>query len=209
MPDDHHMTNRPAAHSCAPGGEPDGAAGRQVAAATELVLPAIALPSRRVLDLAGEEKLRQLVRRQYALLMASPILDLYTDNPWAFAKLAEKVADFVVESCGGAAAYSAQNGSTCMRTRHFAVTIDEAARETWLAALFRAMEEVDFPAAVRAEYWNWLEAFSVRLINRRTMKAQPARISFAAAQQRFGGHSGEGLPCGQHSTSAPKPKAER
>jgi hemoglobin len=196
MCDGHGVTNNSASHFCACSGQGGGEAGRKVDAAIELVLPAVAFPSRRMLDVAGEEKLRQVVRRHHVLLMASPIAELFTKDPWAFAKLAERVADFVVESCGGAATYSEQQGSTCMRTRHFPFSIDEAARETWLAALFRAMEDVDFPIEAREEYWNWLEAFSVRMVNRRTMKSQPARIPFIVAQLRFGGRVGQGLPCG-------------
>lgn len=188
------MSSKPASRFCTAGGVSGPEGCRREDAATELVFPAVTFASRRVLDLAGEDKLRQLVRRQYAHIKASPIPDLYIDNPWGFARMAENVADFIV-ACGGRAAYSGRSGPSCMRTRHFAVTIDEAARETWLAALFRAMEEVDFPVEVGEEYWSWLEAFSVRMINRRTMKEQPARIPFAAAQAIFGGRSGEGLPC--------------
>jgi hemoglobin len=190
------MTNNSASHSCACGGHQAAEVGRTVDAATELILPAVSYPSRRVLEIAGEEKLRQAVRRHHALLMASPIADLFPKDQWVFAKLAEKVADFVVESCGGATNYSEQNGGTCMRTRHFPFSIDERSRETWLAALFQAMVDVDFPAEVGEEYWNWLEAFSVRMVNRRTMKAQPARIPFILAQLRFGGGSADGLECG-------------
>ena len=190
MCDRHHAIPASSSHSCGCG------SGHTLDAATELILPAMTFPSSQVLAIVGEEKLRQLVRRHHALLQASPIAGLFTEDPWAFAKLAEKVADFVVESCGGPPAYTAQHGGTCMRTRHFPFTIDEAARETWLAALFRAMEDVDFPVEVRAEYWDWLEAFSVRMINRRTVKAQPARIPFVMAQLRFAGGGAEGLPCG-------------
>ena len=196
MCESHRRTSNEKSHSCACTGPHAGEAGRSVDAATELVLPAMTFPSRRVLEIAGEEKLRQAVRRHHALLQASPIADLFTKDPWAFAKLAEKVADFVVESCGGAASYSERHGTVCMRTRHFPFSIDEAARETWLAALYQAMGDVDFPMAVREEYWNWLEAFSVRMINRRTMKAQPVRIPFVVASLRFGGQSAPGLPCG-------------
>jgi hemoglobin len=196
MCDGHRMTNNTESHSCACNGHQGSEVGRTVDAATELILPAVPFPSRRVLEIAGEDTLRQVVRRHHALLQASPIAELFTKDPWAFAKLAEKVADFVVESCGGATTYSEQNGGTCMRTRHFPFSIDERSRETWLAALFQAMVDVGFPAEVSEEYWNWLEAFSVRMVNRRTMKSQPARLPFIMAQLRFGGGSGKGLECG-------------
>lgn len=195
MCDGRPMKDKPAGRSCACGAHAADQAGRMVDAATELVFPAVPFPSPRVLAVAGEDKLRQVVRRHHALLQASAIADLFVKDPWQFAKLAERVADFVVEACGGASTYSEQHGSTCMRTRHFPFVIDESAREIWLEMLYRAMADVDFPGELREEYWNWLEAFSVRMINRRTMKAQPARIPYIVAQLRFGG-VGSGLDCG-------------
>lgn len=196
MCDGQRVTSNSASHSRACSGQTVGEVGRKVDAATELILPAVAFPSRRVLEIAGEQKLRQLVQHHHALLAAGPIAGMFPSDDDVLAALADKVADFVLESCGGVAAYSELHGSTCMRTRHFPFTIDETAREIWLAALFQAMTDVDFPIEVREEYWNWLEAMSVRMINRRTMKAQPARIPFVVAQLRFGGHAGEGMPCG-------------
>jgi hemoglobin len=193
---DGGSVNKRSAHTCACGGHGDTTTARAVDAATELILPATTFPSSRVLTVAGEEKLRQLTRRHHALLLSSPIAGLFPKDPWVFAKLAEKVADFVVECCGGAPTYSEQNGSTCMRTRHFPFSIDESAREVWLAALYQAMADVDFPVAVREDYWNWLEAFSVRMINRRTMKAQPVRIPYVLAQLRFAAPVGNSQLCG-------------
>ena len=195
MCDGRRVTEAPGSHSCGCGGHA-ASVGKTVDAATELILPAVTFPSPRVLEVAGEAKLRQVVERHHALLMGSTIADLFPKDPWVFAKLAAKVGDFVVEACGGVSSYSVEHGNTCMRTRHFPFTIDETSREVWLAALFRAMEDVDFPVEVREEYWTWLEAFSVRMINRRTMKAQPVRIPFLVAQLRFGKPAGEGLPCG-------------
>ena len=65
-----------------------------------------------------------------------------------------------------------------MRTRHFPFAIDEKSRETWLLCLWRAFEQADFPRGVRREFWEWMEPFSARMINRRTTKAQPRRLSF-------------------------------
>lgn len=195
MCDGKRVAETSATHSCACGGHAAGA-GKTVDAATELVLPAVSFPSARVLQVAGEAKLRELVVRHHELLATGPIAAMFPADPAAFASLLAKVADFFVEACGGPVLYSPAHGNTCMRTRHFPFTIDETSREVWLAALFQAMEEVDFPLEVREEYWNWLEAFSVRMINRRTMKAQPARIPFVVAQLRFGKPAGGGLPCG-------------
>jgi hemoglobin len=184
--------NTPSHCGCSGGQTPS----RVVDAATELILPPMTYPSSHVIEIAGAEKLRELTRRHHALLQAGPIAGLFPADPWAFARLAEKVADFIVEACGGPASYSEHRGDTCMRTRHFPFSIDEAAREIWLAALYQAMEDVAFPVDVREEYWNWLEAFSVRMINRRTIQAQPVRIPFVLAQLRFANPAASGQLCG-------------
>jgi hemoglobin len=65
-----------------------------------------------------------------------------------------------------------------MRKRHYPFTIDEAARDIWLRQLWWAFDDVGFPSQIREEYWNWVEAFSIRMINRRTQRAQPQRYPF-------------------------------
>ena len=203
MCDGKRVTAPTTTHSCACSGHAD-TVGKTVDTATELILPAVQFPSRQLLEKVGEAKLREVVERHHALLAAGPIGAMFPADPQVFAVLVDKVADFVVEACGGAANYSPANGNTCMRTRHFPFTIDEPSREVWLEALFRAMDDVAFPAEAREEYWSWLEAFSVRMINRRTMKAQPVRIPFAVALLRFGEVAPEGLPCGTRTRFCPR-----
>jgi hemoglobin len=72
-----------------------------------------------------------------------------------------------------------------MRRRHYPFTIDEAAREVWLRELWLAFDDVGFPAQLRREYWEWVEAFSIRMINRRTRRAQPRRFPFADMPSRL------------------------
>lgn len=152
---------------------------RTVGAGHDLDFPPVPFPSLRVIRSAGEALIRDVVTRHHALLRASPIAGLYPADPEKFAKAVSTSADFIVEACGGSALYTPVRGITCMRTRHFPFTIDEGARETWLGLLWQALEETGFPLDVREEYWNWQEAMSIRMINRRTDKAQPARFPYA------------------------------
>jgi len=134
---------------------------------------------------------------------------LYPSDAERFAHAVKKAADYAVEATGGPAAFTPVNGNTCMRTRHFPFTIDEAAREIWLGQLWLSFDEVGFPAEVREEYWNWQEAMSIRMINRRTTKAAPRRFTFAQAADAFGApaaastapaakKAGCGCGCGHH-----------
>ncbi len=152
---------------------------RTVGAGHDLDFPPVPFPSLRVIRSAGEALIREVVTRHHALLRHSPIGGLYPADPETFAKAVKLSADFIVEACGGSAQYTPVRGITCMRTRHFPFTIDESARETWLGLLWQALEECAFPLDVREEYWNWQEAMSIRMINRRTGKEQPARFPYA------------------------------
>jgi len=173
----------PASCSCAQQGR--AALGRVVPASHELEMPEVHFPGPAILAGLGAEGLRRLVRHHHALLRSSRIGHLFTPDPEQFAILVERIADYVVETCGGPEDFSQAHGNTCMRTRHFPFSIDEQAREAWLEKLLQAMCDTDFPQALRQEYWTWMEAFSIRMINRRTTKAQPLRLSYAEACARF------------------------
>lgn len=173
-------------HSLQEALRPDEAV-RTVAPSHDLDFPPVPFPSLRVLRATGQPMLRTLVARHHLLLRASPIGALLPADDTVFARLVDRVTDFVIEACGGPAAYSTEHGFTCMRTRHLPFTIDEAAREHWLDALWQAMHDVAFPEEAREEYWAWLEAMSVRMVNRRTTRAQPRRHSYADMRRRAAG----------------------
>jgi hemoglobin len=152
--------------------------GRVVDASHDLDFPEVPFPSRGFLDAVGEAALRRLVRRHHDLLRASEIGHMLSSDDAQYEAAVEKIADFVVESCGGPATYTQKHGKGCMRTRHFPFTIDEAGRDIWLECLWRALETSNFPVEASEEYWRWMEPFSIRMINRRTMRGQPRRYPF-------------------------------
>jgi len=163
---------------------------RWVPATHELDFPPVPFPPRQVLHSAGEATLRALVLRQHQRLLDSPLAPLFPSDPSLFAAVVQRSADFVVEACGGGEVYSARRGHSCMRTRHLPFTIDEAGREQWLRALWLAFDDVACPDAAREPLWTWLEAMSIRMVNRRTTREQPVRLPYAALQDR-----GPDWPC--------------
>lgn len=166
--------------------QPDEAT-RWVAAGQDMNYPPVPFPPLVVLRTAGEPLLRAVVRRHHELLRQSPQLGrMFPQDEAVFTRVVERIADFVVEACGGPTAYTGGQDYTCIRTRHFPFTIDEAAREAWLAALWQSLEVLQFPLAVREPYWAWLEAMSIRMINRRTTKAQPRRYPCPAMPGAMG-----------------------
>lgn len=181
----------PAPGACACGGHATtpSRVGRRVAAGHDYEFPEVPFPSARILAEAGEDALRRLVARHHRLLRESSIGGLFAADDETFRHLVARIADYVVETCGGPDAFSAAHGNTCMRTRHFPFSIDEAGREIWLEKLFQALDDTAFPVHLREEYWSWLEPMSLRMINRRTTKAAPVRLPYAQARVRFGGES--------------------
>lgn len=147
----------------------------------ELAFPPVPLPSRRVFATAGETMLRALVKRHYERLRDSSIGHLFPLNQEQFSAGLARTADFIVEATGGPPRFTPLHGHVCMRTRHFPFTIDEAARDVWLAQMLLAIDDVGFPPEIRLEFWNWVEALSIRMINRRTMDAAPRRYPYAEA----------------------------
>ena len=151
---------------------------RVVAPGVDLEYPAVIYPTRRLFEMLGEGQLRRLVQRHHERLRDSRIGHLFAADPEAFERSVTRIADYVIEACGGPARYTQANGIACIRTRHFPHSIDEAAREVWLHELAIALREVDFPLNLMRELWEWLESMSIRMINRRTAKKQPARWPF-------------------------------
>lgn len=143
--------------------------------------PAVPYPSARVLEIAGEATLRAAVRRHHWRLRESAIGHLFAGDAEAFAQVVEVITDFVVEACGGAPRFTETQGPSMMRHRHVLSPIDGATREVWLHHLWLALEEVDFPRAVREEYWDWLERFSIRMVNRHEGDGLPPRHPYVQA----------------------------
>ncbi|MDR0717662.1 MAG: hypothetical protein LBF50_09645 [Azoarcus sp.] len=160
----------------------------RVPASHDLEYPEVRFPARAFLAEIGEEKLRALVWRHHGLLRAdAEIGHLFAADDAVFAERMRIIASFFVEACGGPAAYSATEGSNvCIRSRHFPFEIDERAREIWLEKLHAVLEESELSPEMREMYWTWLEAMSIRMVNRRRTKGQPLRLSYAEARGRFG-----------------------
>jgi hemoglobin len=173
-------TDLPTTHGCQSGaiGFVVGAEVRWVEGMHELEFPPVPFPSRRIFELAGAGTLRALVLRHHQRLYETPLRALFHINKERFLAGVARAADYAIETCGGPRDFTSRHGKPCMRRRHYPFTIDEGAREVWLRELWLAFDDVSFPAQLRREYWEWVEAFSIRMINRRTQRAQPQRFPF-------------------------------
>ncbi len=153
---------------------------------TDAPFPPVPFPSRQLYAEVGQECLTALVEQHHERLKRSEIGGMFPSDPSRFAATVAKSAQFVIEASGGPELFTPVFGGMRMRDRHFRPTIDEHARDVWLHELMNTFDEVDFPQQWRPVYWHWMEAFSIRMINRRTRMQPPRRYpyEFAASDLR-------------------------
>lgn len=123
-------------------------------------LPQLPQPAHRLLALCDEEGLRRLVQLHMKRLRPTP---LFARAGACFDCVTQRVADFVVEACGGPLYYSERH-TRLMAGAGLPLLLDEEGREIWLVQLWHAFDDAQFPAPLRADYWNWAEPLSVRLL---------------------------------------------
>lgn len=147
--------------------------------APDLTVAPVPPPSPRLLAVAGAALLRQLVRGHHALLRQSEIAHLFDGDEAADEAAVARAADLVVEHCGGPPATAG-----AQRAFSTAFTVDEAGRAVWLGCLWQALADSSLPAVLREEYWTWMEALSIRMLDRHSLRGPPRRYPFA--QVRIG-----------------------
>jgi hemoglobin len=74
-------------------------------------------------------------------------------------------AEFLIQSFGGAAVYSARKGHPRLRMRHMPFRIDRAARDRWLGHMLAALDEIGVAEPERSEMRLYFERASEFLIN--------------------------------------------
>jgi len=141
---------------------------RTVDAKVDFVYPEVTFPDHRLYREWGEENLRALVHRHHGLLRKTVLGAMFPADDAAFEAASARAADFFVEALGGAKTFTGAHGHPTLRLRHLHLTIDEKARDIWLMAYRKAMLESAMPPEHAEAFWNWIEALSIRMINRRT-----------------------------------------
>ena len=100
-----------------------------------------------VYRLIGEDGFARLVRAFYAQVPSDPILGaMYPAHDLAGAE--QRLRDFLIGRFGGPPRYIEERGHPRLRMRHMPFTLDEAARDRWVALMNRALDEVALPADV-------------------------------------------------------------
>jgi len=100
-----------------------------------------------VYGLIGEDGFARLVRGFYAQVPSDPILGaMYPAHDLAGAE--QRLRDFLVGRFGGPPRYIEQRGHPRLRKRHMPFTLDQDARDRWVALMDNALDDAALPAEV-------------------------------------------------------------
>lgn len=141
---------------------------RIVDAMIDVIYPPVPFPSNKIFKAIGEDRIREMVWHHHRLLAKTKVGNIFPQDEEGFKIAVDKSADLFVEALGGGPVFTEQYGGFHLRMRHFTVPIDESDREIWLAMYKKTLKEIAFPKEHLEEFWNWIEALSIRMINRRT-----------------------------------------
>ena len=118
-----------------------------------------------VYALIGEDGFARLTAAFYRRVPHDDILGpMYPAHDLAGAE--QRLRDFLVGRLGGPPRYIEQRGHPRLRARHAPFTIDQAARDRWLALMRDAIEEIALPAEAERFLQAFLDEMSTFMINR-------------------------------------------
>jgi hemoglobin len=112
----------------------------------------------------GEPTFRRLVHRFYQEVAADPELRaVYPSKDLGPAE--EHLRLFLMQYWGGPSTYMERRGHPRLRMRHVHFAIGEAERDAWLRHMRTALDEIQLPAELDAELWNYLVMAAHSLVN--------------------------------------------
>jgi hemoglobin len=127
--------------------------------------PNVELPSTKMYRILGEEGIRKLISDHYDCLKKSEISKLFPEDDNGFEKAKKNAADFFVQICGGPMYFNKNRGRPMMYKRHLPHKITPEARVTWLECFKQALQKTDLPDNVKQSFWNYINNFSIWMIN--------------------------------------------
>lgn len=127
--------------------------------------PQVALPDPRILEYLKESGVRKLISKHYDLLVTSNIQHLFPQNENGIERAKEHSADFFIQILGGHPYFNENRGKPMLVRRHMPFKITAEARITWLECYRDALLSTDMPKYLLETYWNYLNVFSIWMIN--------------------------------------------
>lgn len=113
----------------------------------------------------GEDGFVRLVAAFYRQIPSDDVLaPLYQSQDLAGAE--RRLRDFLMFRFGGPSTYLETRGHPRLRMRHAPFAIGSAARDRWVQAMDRALDEAKLPAEARATLKKFFESTATFLMNR-------------------------------------------
>lgn len=117
-----------------------------------------------VYDRIGEEGFARLIRAFYAQVPADDILaPMYPKHDLEGAE--QRLRDFLIGRFGGPQRYIEQRGHPRLRMRHAPFSIDQTARNRWIALMDRALDQAQLPDDVTALLREFFQGVATFMIN--------------------------------------------
>ncbi len=124
------------------------------------------LPPEQVYARIGSAGFERLIDAFYRQVAEDDILrPMYPEDDMDGA--ARRLRLFLVQYFGGPTTYSQERGHPRLRARHLPFTIDQQARDRWMALMNNALTEADLPPEVVVTLQDYLENAATFMINAR------------------------------------------
>jgi hemoglobin len=130
--------------------------------------PEVTRPNHEFYKVVGEEGIRKMVSRHYDLLRASAIKNLFPDDDAEFEAAKTRSADFMIQICGGPDYFNQHRGRPMLMDRHKPFSITLEGRHIWLSCYKKALLELDLPENITLMFWNYINVFSIWMVNTKT-----------------------------------------
>ncbi|WP_333805050.1 globin domain-containing protein [Sulfurospirillum sp.] len=149
-------------------------------------LPPIIFPSSNFLAKVGIDTIAKIVLHHHRLLQKSSIAHMYPTDESHFLEGVSKASHFMIEALGGEKVYTFSYGPPALCRTHAPFVIDDEARAVWLMAYKQTLHDLYFPKALIKEFWNWIEPFSLRMINKQSHSTPAKRFLYEDMKKEFG-----------------------
>jgi len=149
-------------------------------------LPLIIFPTPSFLEKVGASNIAKIVLHHHRLLQKSSIAHMYPIDEEHFLEGVSKASHFLIESLGGEKVYTYSYGPPALCRTHAPFVIDDEAREVWLMLYKQTLHDLHFPKELIKEFWDWIEPFSLRMINKRSRSTPLKRFLYEDMKKEFG-----------------------
>ena len=149
-------------------------------------LPPILFPSPSFLERVGVETIATMVLHHHRLLQKSAVAQMYPSDEAHFLEGVAKASHFIIQALGGAKTYTFRYGPPSLCRTHAPFVIDDEARSVWLMLYKQTLHDLHFPKELIEEFWNWIEPFSMRMVNHRSSSVPMKRFWYKEMKEEFG-----------------------